>query len=257
VNSNFVLQNIALSRKVHAMPTSTEAEEHLRVIRSLMEKATIYRAISAPVALIGGVISLLTGCVLSWLGWRPLERDVFGGLYNGVGPDPNKTEAIFDFHWTFMGAWVAVLAVTLAANGLFIWSDAQKRGDVFFSPGMKAALRALLPSMVVGGVFTLVFGVNKFAYSYLPIIWIICYGVGLLATSHFAPRSIGVMGWGFLLTGLLVVIVESVLLTFGGVLWTERLQTFKVANGLMATTFGLFHLIYAGCTWPRKTGGGA
>ena len=39
------------------MPTRSEAEEHLRVIRSLMEKATIYRAISAPTALLGGVLS--------------------------------------------------------------------------------------------------------------------------------------------------------------------------------------------------------
>ena len=30
------------------------AEEHLRVIRSLMERATVYRAISAPTALVGG-----------------------------------------------------------------------------------------------------------------------------------------------------------------------------------------------------------
>ena len=34
------------------------AEEHLRVIRTLMERATIYRAISASTALIGGLIAL-------------------------------------------------------------------------------------------------------------------------------------------------------------------------------------------------------
>ena len=38
------------------MNERTRAEEHLRVIRSLMERATIYRAISAPTALVGGLL---------------------------------------------------------------------------------------------------------------------------------------------------------------------------------------------------------
>lgn len=34
------------------------AEEHLRVIRELMERATVYRAVSAPAALFCGLIAL-------------------------------------------------------------------------------------------------------------------------------------------------------------------------------------------------------
>ena len=40
------------------MDERQRAEEHLRVIRTLMERATIYRAISAPTALAGGLIAL-------------------------------------------------------------------------------------------------------------------------------------------------------------------------------------------------------
>ena len=40
------------------MPDHTEAEEHLRVIRTLMERATVYRAISAPTAFFGGSIAI-------------------------------------------------------------------------------------------------------------------------------------------------------------------------------------------------------
>jgi hypothetical protein len=36
----------------------SKAEEDLRVIRSLMERATIYRAISAPTALVAGSLSV-------------------------------------------------------------------------------------------------------------------------------------------------------------------------------------------------------
>jgi len=42
------------------MNERSRGEEHLRVIRSLMERATIYRAISAPTALLGGLLALAT-----------------------------------------------------------------------------------------------------------------------------------------------------------------------------------------------------
>ena len=47
--------------------TDFGAEEHLRAIRLLMERATIYRAISAPTALVGGLLSLvLSAAMLVW-----------------------------------------------------------------------------------------------------------------------------------------------------------------------------------------------
>src|SRR6202012_1200519 len=55
----FFLREGALWDKVIAMATRNTAEEHLRIIRSLMEKATIYRAISVPTALVGGCAGIL------------------------------------------------------------------------------------------------------------------------------------------------------------------------------------------------------
>jgi len=94
---NFVLQSNALSRKVHAMPTRSDAEEHLRIIRSLMEKATIYRAISAPAALVGGAlaVALAGGC---W--W-------FGRPANG-------------FLSSFVPPWLVLLAVTATFNACLL-----------------------------------------------------------------------------------------------------------------------------------------
>jgi hypothetical protein len=40
------------------MSTTEAALENLRIIRSLMEKAHIYRAVSAPAALTGGLLAL-------------------------------------------------------------------------------------------------------------------------------------------------------------------------------------------------------
>src|SRR5688500_9258369 len=64
---NFVLQRVSLRGKACRMIDRVAAEEHLRVIRSLMEKATIYRTISAEGALVGGALSLITAIGGVWL----------------------------------------------------------------------------------------------------------------------------------------------------------------------------------------------
>ena len=74
----------------------TEAEDHLRVIRSLMEKATIYRALSAPAALIGGLLSVGASVLVPCL-----ER-------TGIG-----TEAVLQ---AFYMVWSAVFIVTAIAS---------------------------------------------------------------------------------------------------------------------------------------------
>ena len=45
------------------------AEEDLRVIRTLMERATVYRAISAPTALVGGVLSISSAVLIHLNGY--------------------------------------------------------------------------------------------------------------------------------------------------------------------------------------------
>ena len=228
---NFVLQSDALPRKVMPM-NRTEAEEHLRVIRSLMEKATIYRAISAPTALVGGLASVLFG---GWLyfRWRPL-------------PAGKEAE---EFTQLFIFGWFGVLAVTGAANSALLWLGARRRGEPFLSPGMRQALFALLPAMLCGAFLSYLFLTFHETY-WLPPMWMMCYAVGLLATGHFAPRSIPLLGWGFMLAA------------FGSTLWLVRLgwqaawghgesSVATAANLLMVATFGIFHLIYAACTWPR------
>ena len=202
------------------MPTRTEAEEHLRVIRSLMEKATIYRAISAPTALVGGVCSVVLGLSLHFY-LRSLPP-----VLDGEG-----------FSWLFIRGWLGVLAVTCGTNTWFLWRDASRRGEPFISSGMKQALKCLIPPMLVGGFVTCLLGERLF---YLPFVWMIFYGLALLATAPFAPRSIPRLGWVFLLAGFVTLYLRGT-----SVVLTDP-------NLLMVATFGLFHLIYAACTWPRK-----
>ena len=207
------------------MTTSQEAEEHLRVIRSLMERSTVYRAISAPVALAGGLASIagcgIVACVLPTL---KIESPATAEL--------------------FFGIWIAVLAVTVVTNIFVLWKESSGRGEPFISPGMRAAIWAIAPCWLVAAILTAFW--TKIPWL-VPTFWMVLYGLGLLGTQHFAPRSIVLLGWAFVAGGLLSLTI------FEG----DHASELRSANLAMGATFSLFHLVYAACTWPRKAAAAA
>ena len=69
-------------------------------------------------------------------------------------------------------------------------------------------------------------------------VWIGFYGLALIATQHFAPRSLVVLGWSFLITAAVMTVASRQL---------EYYATPLVPNLAMGATFGLYHLIYAAC----------
>ncbi len=231
-----LLASITLRGKVLSMPTRSEAEEHLRVIRTLMERATIYRAISAPTALVGGLCSLLCG---AWLHFRSRP----------LPPGPGEAE----FARLFLAGWLGVFVVTAFANAIFIRNAARRRNEPFVSPSMRKALWALFPAMLCGAFFTLAFTFigSDPARWFLPQLWMIFYGLALLATTQFSPSSIPILGWCFLLAGLISFGVDYRMQVTGhfGIGGMHRAAA---ANLLMSAVFGPFHLIYAACTWPRN-----
>ena len=218
------------------MNEQERAEEHLRTIRRLMERATIYRAISAPTALVGGLLSLLACGFL-------LKASVVLNL--------SPTSIFLPPPDYFLPVWLVVLLLTAAANTLFIVIGAKKRNEPVFSASMKAALYALAPGFVAGGVFTLCFGEmiwDPMLDLIIGIGWAACYGLGLLATAHFAPRSLTMLGWAFFLSSM----VAIASLRLGGHFVDLHPYQYYFGPLFMAATFGLFHLIYAACAWPRK-----
>lgn len=227
---NFVLQSIALSRKVSCMQTSIEAEENLRVIRSLMEKATIYRALSAPGALVGGVLSVLAAVAGWWI----------------AKSDPSAPPGM----WLFLLPWMLTLVLTAVLNLILLIRESRAGGQFWISPRMRAALSAMQPAFLAGG-FCLAL-TPEGGWVMISCLWVMLYGVSLLATGHFAPHSLRILGWAFFSVGAVLLVAFGGVLNAGG-----GAQQVLLAHGIMGATFGLFHLVYAACTWPRKTGGGA
>src|SRR5260221_1443544 len=194
------------------MPDSVYARKQLRVIRSLMERANISRSISAPTALVGGLLS-------------------FGGFataYYAKHPrDPPLSPA------EFLIVWVVILVLTGFANGIFLSRGAVRRGESFFSPGMKCALASVAPAFFSAAVLTLMIHHPI----QLAMLWITLYGIGLLATQHFAPRSLIILGMTFFFTGCGLLVTWKHLFMPGGQVEPSAL----VVSGIMAATFCGYH----------------
>src|SRR5262249_47462160 len=154
----------------------------LRVIRSLMEKATIYRAISAPGALIGGGLSVAAAVV--------------GVKLSQPGGDvPNDW-------FRFEIPWGIVFVLTAIANLVLFCRDAENRDEAFVSPRMELAIRGMIPALLGGGFALFVTGDGQWPGT--ASLWVLFYGISLLAAAHFAPKSICWLGRAFFGAGCVV-----------------------------------------------------
>jgi hypothetical protein len=206
------------------MSIRAEAEENLRVIRSLMEKATVYRAISAPGALLGGLGAI---GVAVW------------------GAAGSRTEGTFTIPTThFLAPWLGLLVAVTVVNFILLARDATRRGETFVSPGMRLALRAMLPGLLGGGLVAIPFGFS--VPDLLAALWVLFYGISLLAASHFAPKSICWLGRAFFAAGVPLFLGAS-----SAIPWLEPGSSLFRGHIIMGATFGLFHIVYAACTLPR------
>jgi len=194
------------------------ASNQLRVIRSLMERATVYRSLSAPTALVGGLLS-------------------FGGLALAYASDQLRGRPLSNVE--FLLIWLVILVITGVTNGYFLWRESVRRGTDFFSAGMRCAFRSVAPPILCGGIFTLLVPTP----AGLALFWILFYGLGLIAMQHFAPRSIVVLGWCFLVAGL------GAMTYMAAASVTPNTADPLAACWLMALTFGLFHIVYAVAVW--------
>jgi hypothetical protein len=196
------------------------ASRQLRVIRSLMERATIYRSISAPTALVGGLLSL-------------------GGFATAYYAKHDRHHPLSSNE--FLIVWLVILALTGLTNLFFLSRGAAQRQEPFFSSGMKCAILSLAPAFFSAAVLT--FLIHRPIQ--LALLWITLYGIGLLGTQHFAPRSIVILGLTFFLTGCGLLVTWKHLFMPNPQVEPSAL----VVSGIMAATFGGFHLAYAAAVW--------
>jgi hypothetical protein len=208
------------------MNDNSTTEQNPGAIGGLIERREIYRAVSARTALVGAVLSILTAGAI-----------YFNDEVTRIWDRPMRPRQL-------AFAWLGVLLVTVIMGVLFL-SRAARNGGPVNSRRMKLALRTITPYLVIPAAFTgwfLTTGYLGAAEQDLVVVWIAFYGLMLLSTALFAPRSLALLGWAFLLTSLSVPVFSDVI--------DDRVGS--VPTVLMGITFGLYHLIYAAFNWPRK-----
>jgi hypothetical protein len=197
-----------------------DAASHLKTIRALMERATVYRALSAPAALAAGVLTLLVSGFL-------LRIEANGRLTSGA----------------FVWLWLIVLTLATGFNFFLLYRSARRRGDPFATAGMKMALRAVAPPLLAGFILGVLGASQGSNYRDIVSFWALFYGLSLLAMGSFAPRSLVALGAGFFLCGLL---------SFMPFIRALNGRDYQAALVSMALTFGALHLIYAICVFRMQ-----
>jgi len=207
-----------------SIPQDT-AFEHLRIIRTLMERAHIYRAVSAPAALVGGLLALSTAAY-------GVKANVFSRGMQTVSNDFRSRE--------FLLAWLAVLVVSTVVNLLLLMRESGQKGQPLVTEGMRMALRAVVPPMLTGGILGTCLIWFDEQLELAALVWILCYGLALQATVSFAPKSIIHLARAFLISGQALAILWF---ANGGLGMFQRSEA--PASLFLGLTFGLFHIIYA------------
>jgi hypothetical protein len=197
---------------------SNWAAEHLQVIRTLMERAALYRRALAPVMLFNGVL----GSAAAVVGW-------------GLKIDSPRGFIFF---------WAGVAVVAIAGSLGLVRRQALKAAEPFWSPPTRRVTQAMLPAVVAGLILSAAVLANLnsappdlgpvIAMLWLPLSWIVLYGCGFHAAGFFMPRGMRLFGWAFVLGGCggaAVGLPDGA----GRLVW---------AHGLMGFFFGLLHLAY-------------
>jgi hypothetical protein len=192
-------------------------------------RVNTYRGVAAQTALFGGVLSLA----------------VAGAMLRAQMRNPGlNIDARSSFQW-----WSLVFIATSAA-GVACWQRAAVQcGEPLMSPGFKLALSCLAPGLFAGGAIGACLTITSGLPLFPVLFWVVFYGVSLLSLRPFAPAGMIVLGWAFVLTGVAAFIYlmnETTMPEFD-----LPTPTNLYPAGIMGATFGLYHLIYAACAWPR------
>ena len=184
------------------------AMDNLRYIRETMEAAATFTAVSGWGTVVIGV-SAIAAAVLAALTDRPMR-------------------------WLFIWLGEASLSVAIAAYTMFLKARA---ADVpLWSEPARKMVFSFAPPMMVGALLTLVL-IEHGLMTLIPGVWMMLYGVGVVAAGTFSVRIVPVMGLAFVLIGAVTTLAPA-----------------SWGTAFMAAGFGGLHLIF-GTLIARRHGG--
>jgi hypothetical protein len=205
------------------------ASEHLQVIRTLMERAAIYRRALAPIMIYNGIV----GTAAALTGWG-------AGIQTPRG---------------FILYWLGVSLLALGGSFLLVRRQALKESEPFWSPPTRRVTLAMVPALFAGFSLSLVVLMNVatapgklgpvLGMVWLPLGWVVLYGCAFHAAGFFMPRGMRIFGGAFVVGGCALFAVGI----------PDLLKPGEYAHGIMGLFFGVLHLaygIYLYFTEPRR-----
>ena len=198
------------------------ASDNLQVIRTLMERASLYRRALAPIMLSAGMLGTLAA--VAGLAGQLVTVRAFGVLW-------------------FSTASVAVIVAFLLAR-----RQALKDHEPFWSSPTRRVTHALLPALTAGlcvGV-GLMFSLGETAEKVnvlIALLWMLSYGCALHAAGFFMVRGIRWLGWIFIAGGCAVFLLLAVA--------QPELRAVH-AHFLMGAFFGLLQVMYGGYLYATE-----
>ena len=155
-----------------------DAIEQLDTIHEHLTKAEVYRGFRVPgVALVGSV----------------------GLLAAAAQPAVTGPERWFDFvtYWFIVAVGCALLGAGAAVHAYVLHEDefARRRTRRVFAQ--------FAPCVVAGGAVTIAFlraGAELVAF--LPGLWAVVFGLGMISARPYLPRGVGFVGLGYLVAGI-------------------------------------------------------
>jgi len=204
--------------------SSDWAEENLQVIRTLMERAALYRRRLAPMMFVAAAL----------------------GTLGGFGADLLKINTVR----LFAGYWGVIAGVILLVSGYIVRGQALRSREPFWTPPTWRIFSAFVPVFVVGGALGLVHMIDAGKPlagpgHLLVIAWCFLYGLGLHSAGFFVAKGVRRLGYLFIIAGLF--------LTFLAAQHAPGLMRID-PNLLMGGVFGGLHLlsgVYLFYTEPR------
>ena len=192
---------------------TNRAAEHLQVIRTLMERSTLYRRALAPISLLTGVLGLVAAA---------------GGWMFAI-----KTSR------AFVGYWLAVSTVCITGAYLIARQQALKDAEPFWSSPTKRVTSALAPPLFVGlivGLLSVACPGWDFIQPWaLPALWMVLHGCALHSAGFFMTRGIKLVGWIFVLCGCALMFARC---------FADGPLALREAHLVMGAVFGGVHLAY-------------
>lgn len=191
-----------------------EAQRHLQVIRTLMERAVLYRRALAPTALAAGSVGTLAGLI--------------GACCIPGSPAP------------FVSFWLGAAGVALTLATVIMRRQALREAEPFWSLPTRRVISALWPPLLGGflaaSVLLALPVAGAMAPLILPPIWMGLYGCAMQAAGFFMQRGIRLLGLAFIVIGAIWPLVETLLL--------PSIPPYKIGHYSMGLMFGLGHLAY-------------